>query len=101
MLNRDLHQKIIDALKHVPMTSQADGRDVLLQGIPTNIIDSLQRSSNRDIDLNKIVTQLDHLGYLEDEKTRPLIIFLENAQKSVAETSVGKDLENIIRDIAK
>jgi hypothetical protein len=101
MLDRGLHKRIVDALMRTPLTASADGRDVLLAGIPSNIISSLNRSSQRMIDIHKLIDQLDNLGYLEDTGKRPLTLFLENAQNSVAGTNIFSDLKQITQEIEK
>ncbi len=101
MLDRELHKRILDTLMRTPLTVSADGRDVLLAGIPSNVINNLHRNSQRPIDLHKIIEQLDNLGYLENTTVRPLIIFLQNAQQSVAGTNIATDIGLIIQEIEK
>ncbi len=101
MLDRELHKRIVDILMRTPFTANIDGRDVLLAGVPSNIINSLNRNPQQRIDLHKIIDQLDNLGRLEGTDTSLLIIFLKNAQQSVAGTNTGRDLELIIQEIEK
>lgn len=99
-MHRDLHQRLQDALDSVSIVATAEGRDTLLQGIPNNVIDTLYRyPDNKRVDLTKLIEQLDRLAPLERDGTCPLIIFLENAQKTVAGTLTWRKLQDIIDEL--
>lgn len=100
-MERDTHQRLMDVLDNVPLASAPEGRDILLEGIPKHIVTSFFRFPNsKIIDLNKLVEQLEPLGQLEDG-ARPLLIFLGNAQRSVAGTTVGRILQDIIYEVER
>jgi endonuclease G len=99
-MNQALLERLMNVLDNVPVTTTRAGRDILLDGIPRNITSSFYRyDDNKHIDLQKLLDQLERVGRLEETRARPLLIFIENARKSVIGTSLGRDLQEIISEL--
>jgi hypothetical protein len=99
-MHQYLYQRLRDALNRVPITATVEGRDTLLEGIPSSLVGSFYRSSsNKHIDLAKLIEQLDQLGQLEPDGARPLLIFLENARNTVAGTLRGRILQDLMKEL--
>ncbi len=91
---------MVDALDNVSLTATVAGRDILLEGIPRNIVRSFYRyADNKLIDLSKLVEQLDQVGRLDDSGARPLLLFLENARQTTVGSSTGRMLQELIHEL--
>jgi V8-like Glu-specific endopeptidase len=98
-LDHKVKGRLLDALTGVPGTDVFAGRTALLQGIPDNIRDGLNRNSdNRLVDLINIVDQLERLGRL-DNGERPVVIITHNGWRMARGSELGKLLAEIEKEV--
>src|SRR5437763_7520358 len=99
MLSHILSNNLVDALMRIPLTDTFGGRSSLLQGLPPV---SLQRSEgNRRLDLMQMIQQIDQLGRIRSNGTRPLLVVVSNALASIQgwEGELTDVFEDVIREL--
>jgi|GEM_PF-5745713 len=65
-LRPKLRQKLLYVLGSIPVFDTPDGRQLLLKGMPASLVSQLARSSNKEVDLAKIVGGVEAWGTLSD-----------------------------------
>jgi len=100
IMDKQLKDRLFDALSQVPSADDRVGRTALLDGIPHNIRAGLNRSDNPFVDLTNIVNQLDQLGRL-DNGERPVVMLVNNAWRMTRGTELGRRLVELQGEIEK
>jgi hypothetical protein len=96
-LDRNLRERLVDALLALPGIADFAVRSTLLEGIPATI--GLNRSnSNHVVDLTRVVSELDALGRL-DNGERPVAIVAHNAWRMTRGTELGRRLAEVEREV--
>jgi V8-like Glu-specific endopeptidase len=94
MLDQSLKNRLIDRLMDLPGIEDRETRNTLLTGIRV----PLNRSNNHFVDVTTMVNQLDCVGRL-DNGERPVVIIAHNAARMVRGTQLGRNLQDLERDI--
>jgi hypothetical protein len=97
MLPNALRNQLVSALLDVPKIGSRNRRDELLENLPQNIVDGLNRDDSARTDWNLVVGQLDRLGRLVASGERPLVIVAQAATVYVEGTEAGGKLADVIR----
>jgi hypothetical protein len=101
VLDQTLHSELVSVLEGIPATASFEGRTTLLQGLPRNIVLSLDRYKDNDTnDLENLLTQLDELGPL-DTGEQPLIIFTQNALRRARGLAAHAALHKLLEELKR
>ncbi len=97
-LTADQRRRLLAVLKSILLLDSQEGRDLLLQGLPSALIGGLARSSARSVDLAKIVEAAERWGSLADG-TLALLVVIDNARYHSEGSATEDKLETLRNEL--